>query len=404
MKKATKLLIAVLLLGLMPGSMTAQDRRDDSRYLAGAIPEVEGKVVFNKEFSIPGMPKEDIYLRIHTWLKAHMENNKNTSRIVFTNKEKGQIVAIGDEWIIFTSNSISLDRTRIIYQLTATCEAEKCDLEIAKIRYIYREGEERYTAEEWVTDKYALTKDKSKMIRGLAKWRRKTVDFIDGLTQEAADALSAANIENIAEAFVPEEKKQKEEPKVGPIVIGQKKEVAEATPKTVVTAVAPQMVTAPKVEVAAAPVAAQPAQQPAQQAVPTLQETTVPLTAAPAAATLPGYKQVVPAELPTNIIQMGAGKLVIVIGKDAFNMSMMTANAGGSLGKMNGKSVVFSMLSPDQPYQQMEQADNYVVRFYPAGQDQPSVILECKKLPSQTPLEGQPRMYIGEIINAFLKN
>jgi len=113
---------------------------------------------------------------------------------------------------------------------------------------------------------------------------------------------------------------------------------------------------------------------------------------------------VVPAELPTNIIQMGAGKLVIVIGKDAFNMSMMTANAGGSLGKMNGKSVVFSMLSPDQPYQQMEQADNYVVRFYPAGQDQPSVILECKKLPSQTPLEGQPRMYIGEIINAFLKN
>ena len=54
---------------------------------------------------------------------------------------------------------------------------------------------------------------------------------------------------------------------------------------------------------------------------------------------------------------MGAGNLVVAIGKDAFNMTMMTANAGGSLGKMNGKPVVFTIFSPEQSYEQIEKAD-----------------------------------------------
>ena len=46
-----------------------------------------------------------------------------------------------------------------------------------KIRFNYREGKEKYTAEEWITDKYALNKSQTKLVRGLAKWRRKTVDL-----------------------------------------------------------------------------------------------------------------------------------------------------------------------------------------------------------------------------------
>ena len=130
-----------------------------------------------------------------------------------------------------------------------------------------------------------------------------------------------------------------------------------------------------------------------------------PLTpATPATSgTVPGYKEVAPDQLPANAIQMGAGKLVLVIGSDAFNMTMMTANAGGSLGKSSGKPVIFSFLSPDQPYEQMETAETYTVRFYPANQTEPSVVLEGKKMPSQTPMEGQPRMYVGEILKAFVK-
>ena len=34
---------------------------------------------------------------------------------------------------------------------------------------------------------------------------------------------------------------------------------------------------------------------------------------------------------------------------------------------------------------------------------EPSIILECKKFPSQAPIEGMPRTYIGEILKAKIK-
>ena len=51
MKNLTQLLFTLFCLCL-PAMLQAQDR-DDSKYLAGAVPEVDGKVVFTKEFSIP---------------------------------------------------------------------------------------------------------------------------------------------------------------------------------------------------------------------------------------------------------------------------------------------------------------------------------------------------------------
>ena len=115
------------------------------------------------------------------------------------------------------------------------------------------------------------------------------------------------------------------------------------------------------------------------------------------------YKTIAPEQLSADAIQTGAGKLVIVIGQEPFNMTMMTANSGGSLGKVNGKPVVFSILSPDQPYEQMEKAESNSIRFYPTGQTEPTVILECKKLPSPATMEGMPRTYVGEILKAMVK-
>ena len=83
-------------------------------------------------------------------------------------------------------------------------------------------------------------------------------------------------------------------------------------------------------------------------------------------------KTIAPEQLSADAIQTGAGKLVIVIGQEPFNMTMMTANSGCSLGKVNGKPVVFSILSPDQPYEQMEKAETYTIRFYPTGQTEPT--------------------------------
>ena len=208
MKNLTQLLFTLFCLCL-PAMLQAQDK-DDSKYLAGAVPEVDGKVVFTKEFSIPGMSQDEIYERLLGWMDARLKENENTSRVVFSDKEKGQIVGIGDEWIVFSSTALSLDRTKILYQLTVTCQPEKSVLEVEKIRFNYREGKEKYTAEEWIVDKYALNKAKTKLVRGLAKWRRKTVDFVDDLCLGAAEALSATT----AKAPVEEKKEEKKEVKI----------------------------------------------------------------------------------------------------------------------------------------------------------------------------------------------
>ena len=226
-------------------------------------------------------------------------------------------------------------------------------MEVEKIRFTYGENE-KYTAEDWISDKYALNKAKTKLIRGLAKWRRKTVDFADNLFTGAAQALGAAGVAT------------------EPVIQPGKQAVITPGP-VVITPANPVIATDPSVN------------------------------NNPSAANVPGYKEITPDQIPANAIQLGAGNLVVAIGKDAFNMTMMTANAGGSLGKMNGKPVVFTIFSPEQSYEQIEKADTYSVRFYPTNQSEPSIILECKKLPSQTPMEGQPRTYIGEIVKAWIK-
>ncbi len=382
MKNLTQLLFTLFCLCL-PAVLHAQDK-DDSKYLAGAVPEVDGKVVFTKEFSIPGMSQDEIYERLLNWMDARLEKNENTSRVVFSDKEKGQIVGVGDEWIVFSSTALSLDRTQILYQLTITCQPEKSVLEVEKIRFNYREGKEKYNAEEWIVDKYALNKTKTKLVRGLAKWRRKTVDFVDDLCLGAAEALSATTVK----APVEEKKEEKKEVKAvvnsGPTVITQKKQVTVEPAKA--------------------------AEKESEGIVNNAQVIEVPQVKKPAALVVPAqknqqeeYRTVAPDQLPSEVIQTGAGKLVIVIGQEPFNMTMMTANAGGSLGKVNGKPVVFSILSPDQPYEQMEKAESYTIRFYPTGQTEPTVILECKKLPSPATMEGMPRTYVGELLKAMVK-
>jgi hypothetical protein len=84
-------------------------------------------------------------------------------------------------------------------------------------------------------------------------------------------------------------------------------------------------------------------------------------------------------------------------------MSIITANAGGSIGSVNNRPVVFSILSPDQSYDAVEKAEVYNVKYYPDGTTTPSLVLECKKVQGPAAFDGQPRTYIGEITKAWTK-
>lgn len=72
----------------LPATLWADNDKDDddSRYLAGAVPEVDGRVVFSREFSIPGMSQDEIYERMLKWLDGRMAQNKNNSRVVYKEK------------------------------------------------------------------------------------------------------------------------------------------------------------------------------------------------------------------------------------------------------------------------------------------------------------------------------
>lgn len=351
----------------------------DTKYLVGAVPEVNGKVVFSKEYQIPGMSQEEVFDRVANWMEGRLALNKNNSRVVLKDKEKGQLVGLSDEWIVFSSTALSLDRTRILYQLFVECQAESCRLEVNKINYIYREGKERYSAEEWVVDKYALNKDKTKLVRGLAKWRRKTVDLMDSLCLELADALSAVRPTPealaAAEAAAAEEQKKEEKSVAtsGTMVINQRNRVEMSGGNAAANATAAANAAANTTAAANA--------------------TSAVVSNAPAAANAPAATNA-----PAAALNPSEGRLVIVIGSDPFNMTMMTANAGGSLGTYQGKQVIFTILSPDQPYDQMERAESYEVRFYPNGANQPSLTFRCRKMQAPAAIDGMPRTYIGEII------
>ena len=139
----------------------------DEKYLAGAIPVVDGKVSFTTEMQVPALSQEQLYDALPDWANTYFKpEGKLNARVLYTNKEEGTIAAGGEEYLVFTSSALSLDRTRIYYQLLMTCKPGKCDLEMTRIRYWYdeaRDGGEKYAAEEWITDDMALNKSKTKL-------------------------------------------------------------------------------------------------------------------------------------------------------------------------------------------------------------------------------------------------
>ena len=152
---------------------------DDSKYLAGAVPEVDGKVVFTKEFDLPGLDRNSVYDHIYNWLDGRMKANNNTSRIVYAEKEKWQIVAAVEEYIVFADKALLRDRALLSYNIVVSCSSGKCEVRIERIRYKY--DDKKYTAEEIIADNIALNKKKTSIYVGCKKFRIKTVDYVDDM-------------------------------------------------------------------------------------------------------------------------------------------------------------------------------------------------------------------------------
>ena len=198
--------IIIALIALLPLLATAQNTWEmpeeqenavktnpDQKYLAGAVPVVNGQVVFHTTIAAPGKSARQIYDILHAQM-AKMLKEKNQfeqSRFTIENPEKGELAAYYQEWLVFKNKPLVLDRTRLMFNLTVVCKDGSAEVTINRIHYLYDEERNAttYRAEEWITDEYGLKKDKQKLSRVSGKFRRKTIDRKDYIFDKFATLL-----------------------------------------------------------------------------------------------------------------------------------------------------------------------------------------------------------------------
>lgn len=388
-----------LFLLLLPGLLHAQV---DPKYMEGAVPLENGKVVFSKSFTVAGMTQDAIFSKLLYWAGqrfAPIAKDALQSRVLYSDPDAGQIACLGQEYLVFADKALALDRATINYQLTIECQAGSYAMKISAIRYLYNNGDKKeiIPAEEQITDEYTFTKKKDKLIKATGKFRIHTIDLVNQLYADAEKAVGASKTTTPPTT-------QTNEPQHAP---------QTATPQTTTA-------------------------------------TTVNTEAGN--SFLNGYRQIAPDKIPGNIYKMlSENWMLITAGNDA-GFNMMTASWGG-LGHLYNKPVAFCFINPTRhTIKYMENSDTYTLSFYtetyrdvlnycgshsgkdtdkvagsgltplttPAGSKAFSeawMIIECKKMVAQqfTPEaifnpeakdkwgKDPHKMFIGEIINIWVK-
>ena len=203
-----KILITLLL--ALPMMAAAQDNtwerietepvskaNPDAKYLVeNAVPVVDGKVTWKTTINAPGKSAQQIYDILLAQLNK-MVNEENQleerSKVAIQDQAKHQLGATFHEWLVFKNTALSLDRTVLNFQLIADCSDGKADVQMTRVSYDYELERDptHYTAEEWITDKYAVNKKHTKLTKLSAKFRRKTIDRKDFIFNKFTALLNA---------------------------------------------------------------------------------------------------------------------------------------------------------------------------------------------------------------------
>lgn len=168
-----------------------QPKEEDIPYLKGAVPEVDGKVVYSLDIDLPGKSAGEIYDMAYAELEKLTQDEHQTgkSKIALVNKNENSIVATFSEWLVFSDKFLMLDRTQFTYIAVAKCTDGKLHIDLERIKYQYEMDRhpQVFSAEESICDKVTLSKDGTKLRAGYIKFRKKTVDRMN----EIMDTLRA---------------------------------------------------------------------------------------------------------------------------------------------------------------------------------------------------------------------
>lgn len=165
----------------------------DEKYLRGAVPIVDGDVQWTLDVDVPGKSAQDIYDKMFKTLTdlTKSEGQLEGSAVTLVNKQDRIVVANVREWLLFSSSLLSLDRTKFNYTLIARCSDGHLNMTMNRISYKYDEERTNqvYKAEEWISDDAAVNKKNTKLYRGSAKFRRKTIDRKDQIFETIRNVL-----------------------------------------------------------------------------------------------------------------------------------------------------------------------------------------------------------------------
>jgi colicin import membrane protein len=159
--------------------------KPDAKYLVeNAVPVVDGKVCWETTIQAPGKSAQQIYdILLAQMEKMVKEPNQfeGKSTVVIKNPETHQLGAVFCEWLVFKSSALVLDQTQLNFTLSVECFDGQAKVIMTRITYLYEleRNPERYTAEEWITDKYCVNKKHTKLLPLSGKFRRKTIDRKD---------------------------------------------------------------------------------------------------------------------------------------------------------------------------------------------------------------------------------
>ena len=354
----------LLVLLLIPALLHAQS----DKYMAGAVPEVDGKVVFTRELNDSGFSGEQIYNALLDW--SHKTFTENSSRILYTDAQRGVIAAQGEE-VMIIKIGLFPGKVKAMYMLTINSSDGKCTLTTSRIRYknnpSSKDGEEIITAEEYITDKYALNKTKTKIFRGTGDYRSNTIDIVDRIAAEAQNAVYSYN--NVAQQPVYAQAVQQPVPQ-------------QSVQQTQQTQLQQQ------------PQQTQPQQQ-TQQTQP--QKAVAAKIDAPADFSTEGMKSISPVEIPENIRNLASEKGFYIT--EVGGRKLDNAIAGkGALDISSGKaSSMFSLTSnTDNILFLMEMTDSYTLVLL-GENNKPALEIKCKK--------GQQfdKTFVGEIVEAKIR-
>ncbi|MBP5500778.1 MAG: DUF4468 domain-containing protein [Bacteroidales bacterium] len=188
MKKLFTILMACATMSTSIAQITApvieEKSETDSRYMAGAVPEVNGKVVLTRTVEVPaGLTLQEVMNRVDAWLVRCTKDERMHYNQRLPQAADNELQHSYSMELTFSKSFLAHDFAELAYVLAVRYEGGQLIMEMSHINYKYNENNKltKYTAEEMIIDKYALNKKKTKLIFGFKKFRMKTIDLLDEL-------------------------------------------------------------------------------------------------------------------------------------------------------------------------------------------------------------------------------